>query len=631
MERPDYDGVKFWSLSDWAFASNYELAIEKLNSNRDLSSLSDINEIIELYEIYKIVTCEGLKEEYSKPYLEKAKSLIPVMARFFKTLTDDNLESYFFSVCVHYIDSFWELFEKFSCFKSVSKEAMKKFLMRDDIALCIIIEHAKITDAYDNEIADVLRQSDQTARMIVSEYLEEHNDRHKKLYFPKSLLAKEYEGILQKYIDSEHPNAGVLQLIWQSQSSAECPISDQLRLNAKRRSREVFSTLSGVTTNFGIGVSIAPIKDLIEVENKGNDILYRFNSDYLERRLDYKCIIENFSTIFAFTDTLGRSRFPSISSKLGVFERTLGVKGAKEYKAGIAFHVEELRSAATMQAYYHFLKDKGINIEDVISWFFSEYLNDNYGVVGYSFNPSSENSGFAERCKNISSEMESILKQYKMYVDTGCIDRELFEIASSAITLRTLPSQVANKYAYVCSDKLKQELFLLFSDQTLLAYLPDHKEYSCFAELAETERIKLEDYKPHEKASLDYLISRQTIYTDSTGYITLNHKRVFLLKDLYDNDVLCLKYCGDHQEIIDDLIANKDIEIESRLFTRPESDYLNYMLNKSTFSNGLDLRNRYAHGNYSKDENVQAQDYIRLLKIMIMILLKIKEEFEKRE
>lgn len=631
MERPDYDGVKSWSVFDWAFASNYELAIKKLNSNQDLSLLSDINEIIELYEIYQVVTCKGLKEEYSKPYIEKAKSLIPVVARFFKTLTDENLESYYFSICVHYIDSFWDLFEKFSCFNSVSKDTMKKLLMRGDIALYIIIEHAKITDAYDNEIADVLRQSEQTAMMIVSEYLEEHNDRHKKLFFPKSLLAKEYEGILQKYIDSEHPNAGVLQLIWQSQSSAECPISDQLRLNAKRRSREVFSTLSGVTTSFGIGVSIAPIKGLIEVENKGNnDILYRFNSEYLESRLDYKSIIENFSTIFAFTDTLGRSRFPSIPSKLGVFERTFGVKGAKEYKTGSVFHVEEIRSSATMQAYYHFLKDNGINIEDVISWFFSEYLFDNFGIADYNFNASSENSGFAERCKNISSEMESVLKQYKMYVDTGCIDRELFEIASTAITIRTLPSQVSDKYAYVCSDGLKQEMFLLFSDQSLLAYLPDHKGHSCFAELAEMERVKLDDYKPHEKASLDYLITRQTIDTDSTGYIILNHKRVFLLKDLYDNDALCLKYCGDYREIIDDLIANEDIEIESRLFTRPESDYLNYMLNKSTFSNGLDLRNRYAHGTYSKDENVQAQDYISLLKIMIMILLKIKEEFEKK-
>ena len=95
MERPDYDGVKFWNLFDWTFGSNYELAIEKLNSNRDLSGLSDINEIIELYEIYQIITCKGLKEEYSKPYLEKAKSLIPVVARFFKTLNDENLESYY--------------------------------------------------------------------------------------------------------------------------------------------------------------------------------------------------------------------------------------------------------------------------------------------------------------------------------------------------------------------------------------------------------------------------------------------------------------------------------------------------------------------------------------------------------
>ena len=97
---------------------------------------------------------------------------------------------------------------------------------------------------------------------------------------------------------------------------------------------------------------------------------------------------------------------------------------------------------------------------------------------------------------------------------------------------------MADKYAYVCSDRLKQEIFLLFSDQTLLADLPDHKECSRFAELAETERIKLEDYKPNEKASLDFLISRQTIYTDSSGYITLNQERVVLLKDLYDNDVL---------------------------------------------------------------------------------------------
>ncbi len=207
MQRPDYDGVVCWDVFDWAFAANYELAVKKLKSNRDIYALSNINEIIELYVIYQIFTCNDLKEEYSKPYMEKVKCFIPVVARFFKQMKDENLESYFFSVCVHYVDEFWVLFEKFSCYDSVSKEAMKRFLMRDDIVLHCIIEHGRITDAYDLELADVLRHSNQTAEMIVSEFLEEHNNKHKKLFFPKSLSPREYEGILHKYINSEHPNS----------------------------------------------------------------------------------------------------------------------------------------------------------------------------------------------------------------------------------------------------------------------------------------------------------------------------------------------------------------------------------------------------------------------------------------
>lgn len=50
-------------------------------------------------------------------------------------------------------------------------------------------------------------------------------------------------------------------------------------------------------------------------------------------------------------------------------------------------------------------------------------------------------------------------------------------------------------------------------------------------------------------------------------------------------------------------------------------------LNKSSFSNGLDLRNKYAHSTYPEDEKIQFVDYIRLLKIMILVITKINEEF----
>ena len=51
------------------------------------------------------------------------------------------------------------------------------------------------------------------------------------------------------------------------------------------------------------------------------------------------------------------------------------------------------------------------------------------------------------------------------------------------------------------------------------------------------------------------------------------------------------------------------------------------MLNKSEYSNGLDLRNKYIHSTYPLDTQQQEQDYISLLKILTVVILKINEEF----
>ena len=60
--------------------------------------------------------------------------------------------------------------------------------------------------------------------------------------------------------------------------------------------------------------------------------------------------------------------------------------------------------------------------------------------------------------------------------------------------------------------------------------------------------------------------------------------------------------------------------------SRPEQHYLNYILNKAEYSNGLDLRNRYVHDTCSQNKKAQHYDYCELQKIMILIILKINEE-----
>ena len=74
------------------------------------------------------------------------------------------------------------------------------------------------------------------------------------------------------------------------------------------------------------------------------------------------------------------------------------------------------------------------------------------------------------------------------------------------------------------------------------------------------------------------------------------------------------------------MLNQEEVEIESSLFTRQEKDYLDYMLNVQQFMNGPEIRNRYVHGNFSQSPDTHHTDYIELLKIMTLIIIKINEE-----
>ena len=77
------------------------------------------------------------------------------------------------------------------------------------------------------------------------------------------------------------------------------------------------------------------------------------------------------------------------------------------------------------------------------------------------------------------------------------------------------------------------------------------------------------------------------------------------------------------------MISEGILKSESTLFSKPEIDYLNYYLNKSEFNNGLDLRNMYIHGTHPNDkesEKIHETNYMRILKIFILAIIKINDD-----
>ena len=245
----------------------------------------------------------------------------------------------------------------------------------------------------------------------------------------------EYEDILKKYIKLTTANFNDLQLLVYSQSSKECPISDKLRLAAKRECDTYWENrpFTGVQIGYGVGVEFADVPEIKSAKRlENNTYQVTYDIKWQLDNLDYPTILNNFRYIFEQFDDCWRSTLVAVKSQLGVFERTLSIRGIKEYVKGDLFNIGEKISTMQVKGCYDILKHNGVRLEDVLKWFFEEYLPQEFGAKGFRFNPPSEGTTQVEKCRTIASEMDGVLKQFRMYVCDGKIDRELFEMSSDA-------------------------------------------------------------------------------------------------------------------------------------------------------------------------------------------------------
>lgn len=630
--RPEYDGIKYYGKNDMSIGWELENSEEKLQGFSTESKVENVNEAIELFNIAQLldtgVCLRKWDENTYNGYKDKAPLLMKLCAKFFAKINNDSFMEIEESVCISYLEDFWTLVEKFKVYERIDKDTFKRFMEESNPTLWVILKHKRIVDFFGQELSDVLRISEQTPELIAHNFLEAGEKI--RYYFPKELPSSEYEGILKRYVESENPNPNYLHLIMIHNSTKECPISDKLKLSAKKAYHKYWENnqASGTGIGYGVELSFGDVPDVVSYEKAGYTIKYTYDIKWMEENLDYPTILNNFKFLFEYFDMFWRCTFVAVESQMGVFEKHIGMKGKKEYIKGTSFNMCNMTSTLQMNAYYNFLQKNNISLELVIKWFFEEYLKEEFGADGFVYNPSKKDASWLEKCRNISSEMDGILKQYRMYVEEGQIDRELLEMSSEHIVLSTVPSYQEAKYAYAESTDMHNEMHLLFSDQSTITYTEKTKStYNSFCLLIMSEEMKRSDFFEYQLPSIDWLIEKEVLYVDDNDILRLNREYIAILADMYNHDVVCVQYYGKYKTILTEMKDSNDIRMERTLFSVPETNYLNYMLNRSEYSNGKDLRNKYIHSTYPMEEDVQMQDYMDLLKIMIIIIGKINEEF----
>ena len=646
MQNGDKDSIgkriKYYGTRDLATVFYLKPVVELLENFNENKTNYDINDVLELYNVYVYVKNEvfpkDLDQDKAEKFIKLKPSILKVISSFFNAITEENILEIVQDVGFDYHDDLLSLLTKHKIHERVSSGKMLQALNSSKVAIWNILANKKIVKQYEQEIKALILSDTDNAEYIIRKYFEKNED--KDIHLPESLTKEEVHDILEKYLNSTNANPNYMQLIAQAKPIPSRGIDDKIKLLAKQKHKawnDNFFKENESSLIFATEVAISDSqKEAVDISQDGQISKFTYSRKWLKEHLDNLSVLSNFIHIFPIANKHMLLTLPSYSSQLGIFERFMKVAGRDEYPEGAHFQFVDQSTLIQTMMYENFLRSEGKNLEGIIAWYFNEYIKDTFGVDGFNYIASSTSATYLERCKHVFSEMDSIIKQFKLYVENGSLDQELLAVTSKTPDYKELPSQLSDKYVYAAeSPEIFEIMHYLFSDQSGLTYINDTLKDKDLANLLANHEIKYREFHDYQKQSLDKLIAWGIIKKASRRLVFQNKRQILILKNLFKTEALSYyHYSIEGRAEINAMVSKGWLMKEGSLLTRPEVKYFYYYLNQKEFSNGHDLRNIYMHAAMSKDykldEEKHYKTYIIVLRLLIALIIKIDDDFSAK-
>ncbi|PFI03170.1 hypothetical protein [Bacillus cereus] len=632
------DGVKFYSNGDLA-AGHFLSKSEDLILNFMEDPKHTINDILELYNCTLYIENKIFFTQWSNEHKVKltgsCRGIKGYIARYFSSINKTNIESLIENLHWQYKDDFLKLFAQYHLQNRIDENAFANMLSKKFFSLTQVCQQRQLVENYQTVIKNFLLKDPSNVTLLLDKYVVDSKTSKKQVDLPKSLTKDEVNMLISNYIDSPEAHPNYLQLIINNHNTKEFSVTDEHRWKAKQKKEnieeELFKNSKGIPFTYKFVLQKDASK-LVEQKLDDTGLERVYNQSYLEQELDFETILNNFIWLFNFVDSNGRINFVSNTPTRTSLLDTIKLKSKKDYPANYNFKFQETVTDEIMAFYYPLLKKQNIRLEDILECFFKVYLKEDFAVSDYLFTAPSEGSSYKEKCRDILPEIEYILQQFKSYVDYKLINHEMLSLSSSGIAFSQVPSLLNNKYIYA-QDILNPVFHLLFSDQTLLGYLSNpEKDSATFFELMVQHKVHIDEFEEYQRTELQYLVDNNYISIIDGFLSWKNPLRIQILCELYRNNVISM-YRLDHilQAEVKLMHMENKIKFESTLLSKSEQDMFDYYLNNSKFQNGPQLRNKYAHGRLgnavNNSEEINYINYLLILKLLIVIVIKINEDF----
>lgn len=635
MER-----IKYYSSNDFSFSEEFNRALSLIKNIKEKEC--NINDILEFYNILKFLNNDIVKShsnEIDKNWQDSKKIMQQLVNKFCLKINKDNIMTILDEVELNYIDDFFEVFSKYKIYTRIDDDVFTKIINRRATDINSILEVKDLVKCYDQVIRKTLIEKKNSAELLLSEFEVRNNANYKHKFFPKSLTNEDKEQIIINYINEEKSNLNYLRIVADIRSTSELSVSDSTKLLAKHKASAIEDEIFGQDSGLKMTTTIRFVEKLgqpVKYKCNGCNWDFAYDLSWIKKNIsDYSTLLNNFIYLFQYVDNQMRWTMVNKRKDMSIFESELFMHSKHDYLLSIAFGKLDSFSDLQMALYYTQLQKLEVRLEDVISWFFTTYLQKEFKINNFYINMPSSSSNYLEKCRTILPEIDYCLKQFNCYVNKGFIDQELLQISSNHTFFKEIKSLLPNKYVYSSGKKCDELLFYFFSDQSMLKHSKKcNKSYSSFYDLIMHENLKKQDFYRIDQKTLECLLEEKYLTLDENEFIRFrNITQIKILRDLNNNEVVCYwKLSKIQRNEVNNLVENGILEFEESLFSRTECSYLNYCLNKSEFNNSLDLRNMYSHGTQpSGDEKIHYANYIKFLKIFILIIIKINDELCTKE
>lgn len=631
--------VRFFSAHDLSAGLYLQRVAELVERFDPMEPPANVVDLLELHNTQKYLEHGIVPREYSESQRALVASRIgqirSAVAKFFSSVDNLNCASLISNVGREYHADLLELLGRNKAFERCHATTMLKALDQIGVNTGEMIACKRLVVAYDAEIRDRLLGRPTNAEHVIRKRLQK--DIRDEVHLPRSLTPAEERELLERYIDSPAANPNYVGLIESAYTNAETRIDAKLKLRARRRNVELTETLFSRSQGFRTGTEVKlsetqdePFKIQTD-ESEGFVVRLTYSHRWFEESADNPSILNNFQHLFEFADRQVLLSLPSYPAQLGVLERFLGITGTSHYQVGATFHAIDMSSLLQTGLYHHYLESKGRDLEEVISWFFEDYIAAEFDAQNFTFRRSSCGASYLERVRHLFVEMESVMTQLTLWADNGELDPELLAITSDPLQYKQIPSLLSGKYVY--STKNPDIAFILsslFSDQSSLTYINEDLSGDNTADLLLNNNVAYEDFDEHQRPAIDHLIALDVLEDTGSRMRIANAEQFLIFRALFMTEACSYYHLSeDGRETADSMMARGWVERRGSLLTEAEANYFNYFLNKAGFSNGPELRNKYLHGSQanSEGEDEHFHTYVIALRLIIALVIKLNDDF----